>query len=152
MATIVIFDVLRFRTAEEPKGRLARTAFWRVCVVCSAASFVVLSSSGQRPIFPQNSMEVGPPNFEGYRTGEQTRIPVNANCWPLKLKINKNARLHTTRTRRKSGPGHTPFSIFPVIFLLPWTFRRLTPVRTNNGPKCKVFFPAETTTDKTGKN
>ena len=41
-----------------------RAIFWCVCVGCSVVSSVILSLSGQHPIFPQNIMGVGPPNFE----------------------------------------------------------------------------------------
>ena len=68
-----------------------------------------------------NIMGVGPPNFEGYKTEKQTRIPVNLEIWradphnvvgnigrwPLKLKTTKDAALHATQTRQKSGPDQT---------------------------------------------
>ena len=50
--------------------------FRRVRVVCSVASFVILSLGGQHPILSQNIMGVGPPNFESSKTGKQKRIPV----------------------------------------------------------------------------
>ena len=63
-----------FLLQESQNGVLSGPLLWRFCVVCSVASFVVLSSSGHHPLFSQNIMGVGPPNFEGYKTEKQPRI------------------------------------------------------------------------------
>ena len=90
--------------------------FWCVCVGCSVVYLVILSLSGQHPIFSQKSIWVGPPNFEDWKTGKQTRIfggptPIilweNIGCRPLKLKITKDTTLHPTQIRQKNGPDQT---------------------------------------------
>ena len=90
--------------------------FWCVCVGCSVVYLVILSLSGQHPIFSQRIMGVGPPNirvcfpvFQSSKFGGPTQILFweNIGCWPLKLKITKDATLHPTQTDQKSGPNQT---------------------------------------------
>ena len=97
---------------------MIRAASRRVCVVCSVVSMVILNLSGLRPIFSLRIMGVGPQNirvcFPVFQPSKFRGPPPimfwgNIGCWPLKLKITKDARLHATRTRQKSGPDQTSF-------------------------------------------
>ena len=87
-----------------------------VCVGCSVVSLVILSLSGQRPIFFQRIMGVGPPNirvcfpvFQSSKFGGPTQIIFlgNIGCRPLKFKIPIDTPLHTTHIRQKNGPDQT---------------------------------------------